>query len=604
MFDAKVYQSIFEALYTVLRNNSANLGREFCEGCMFDYDISNGQNSQQNAQNLYNYVSQQAQLLNGNASLRDDQLFAVIGSFVQGIFNIYRQQPQNNQNRGFGGFQGGSSTGFSNGGGFGGGNNFSGGRTMFSGNGGGFGQTRPTPGSHLADDSVHANPRSVATPTAPSAMTFAPIKVEEPSTKYSANPLDDLPNTGVEFSVVPTKANWGEENARDRRIIVTKRDDMKTRDNRFTVQRIGAYHQLIMNDPLQITKDFFEVVPDSTLGVPFMARISYNHLSVIDVPTSDFVEIRLKCIDAIARDPNAVLHKTIKSILDTMQRGPWKSMTNYLVDHINRALYLACRLSSKPNIFIKITDFEDLDELLSSSFQHPFTTQPEGRYQLEQIVGSTLWNVLVQNVSVMFTDNTIPTNAIQSSPAFPYSLEGVYPNKYSIPTQQEASAETFLAKMNSQELSKKTYLLSRRSVTITNILGKNVLSNIVKDPSTINTPIAELLNSLIIPFNRAESGRKQNINDVIPYVSEVYPSDQLESYYNSPLESESKENNAFDRLYPAVFPVDQNIFAIQYGMKPEEYLMSLDVFSTIDNQVGQGQTILAKHFIPTIKTVV
>lgn len=600
MFDVKVYQSMFEALYTVLRNNSASLGREFCEGFMFDYDPNNGQSSQQNAQHLYQYVSDQAQRLNGNASLREDQLFAVIGNFVENIFNIYRQRGTVGQGGGFSNFQQrGPSLGFGNNGGF------SGGRTMFGGNGnGGFNQPRPTPGSHLADDSIVGVTRQATTPPASSSMSFAPMKVEESAVKYSANPLDDLPNTGVEFSAVPTKANWGEEKAKDRRIVVTKRDDMKTRDNRFTVQRIGAFHQLIMNDPLQIVKDFFEVVPDSTLGVPFMARISYNHLSVIDVPTNDFQEIRVKCIEAISRDPNAVLHKTIKGILDTMQRGPWKSMTTYLVGHINRALHLASRLSSKPNIFIKINEFEDLDELLSSSFQHPFTAQPEGRYQLEQIVGSTLWNVLVQNTSAMFTDNALYTHAIQSSPAFPYSMEGVYPNKYSIPTQLEAAAETFLKNINAQELSKKTYLLSRRSVTVTNILGKSVLSNIVKDPSVINTPIADLLNSLVIPFNRPEGSRKQNIFDVTPYASEVYPSDQLEVYYNSPSESENNEDTMFGRIPPVVFPVDQNIFAIQYGTKPEEYLMSLDVFSTIDNQMGQGQTILAKRFIPTLKTVI
>lgn len=595
MFDASVYNTILQAAHTVLRNNVNRLSQPFCEGFMFDHDLSNGVAAQQNAQRLLNYVSQEAQRANGQLTVKDDeQLFAIVGSYITSIFSAWQNRGGGRpQQQGFGG-------GFNTGGGFNGGSMFSNQRNSM------FGAPRPGPGSHFADDVVApvVQPTAQPAPVAPAApLNFAPAPAAAPISesviKYVNNPLDDFPDN-AEFSAVPTRPTWGDDKPNDRRIVIGKREDLKAHDSKFQINRSMAFHQLILNDPMDVVNDFFDIVPDATLGTPFMFKIGYNHLDIIDVPTADFAEIRKKCIEGVANDHQTFIHKKVIEVLNTMQRGPWKAMTSYLVDHINRALWLACRLSDKPKLFIKISDFEDLDTLLSSSFHHTFTTHPAGRYALERIVGAAIWNAIVKNSDLMFTGKDIPTHAMQSSPAFPFSIDGVYPNKFAIPTGEDAMAETFTKHMHDHELSKRSYILSNRSVVITNILGKSVLSSIGTDPTRSSNVPAVLLNAVAIPFTEMNLASSE-VGNIVPNVSEAYPGEQLETYYNNPTNYEVEEVETYGKKRPVLLPVDQTIFAVQYGVSPTEYLMGLDVFTTIDSS-SPNSVLLAKREVSTIKT--
>ena len=602
MFDESVYSTILQASYTILKSNGQKLGKEFCEGFMFDYDPRNGQASLRNAETLFNYVAREAQRLNNSMQIRDEeQLFGVVGFFIENIFNRYQSSRRGSMGGGMGFGGNAPSSGF--GGGFQGGSMFSQNRSSL-----GFGQQNPPPPtSHLIDDVMEPG-RPISPPpsqsTAPTAMSFAAPKPQETIvSKYVANPFDDLSNTGIEFNAVPAQPTWGEELPTDRRIVVSKREILKTRDEKYTINRCSAYHQVILNDQMDVVKDFFDCVPDSTLGSPFLFKIGYNHLDVLEVPTQDFVEIRQKCIDAVTEDPDAFLHKKIMEVLGTMRRDPWKAMTTYLTQHINRALHLSARLSTNPKLYLQIGEFDDLNDLLSSSFKHSFTTHPEGRHQLEKIVASSLWNALAMNSTVLFGDNnTVPTHAIQSSPAFPFSMEGVYPNKFAIPLPQDAMAETFVEKFQEHELTKRSYVVSKRSVVITNILGRYVLPEISKDPKIITNSVASLLNSCIIPYTKISVNPHDVMTADISLVSETHPSDQLEAYYEDPKQHQIDEIENYGRKKPNHFPIDQSIFAVQYGMSPMEYLMALDVFSTIDTQTNSGQTILAKKTIPSLTT--
>lgn len=598
--DETVYQSIYNVITDVLNRNVQQLGQEFCRSFAAEYNPRNGQTGYNNAQFLLNTVTQQAQRLNGNSIVQPDQLFQIVGGFIQETFNQYANQVRQRQNMGQG--SGFNTGGFGSSGGF----------------GSGFGRSsspgfntqpgRQGPGSHLADDTAN---QTAPTPQAQSASAPAPItldktKPETASVVYKANPLDELEDSSADFASVKNKPIWGDEKAKDNRIVITQRYDLKS--HRFIINRFGALHQLILDDPMTVVKDFFDIVPDQTLGTPFLFKILYNHLDTLEVPTEAFVAIRKSCIDTVIqaqeRKESIVLHKQIGKILESLPTGQWKALTGYLVYHINRALYLNARLTANIKGSIKISTFDDVNDLLSSSFNHPLTTYPDGRRILEAIVGGVLWNVLVANTSIMFNENTVPTHALQSSPAFPFSIDQVYPNKFSIPMDNEENAQQFMTNLKEHELNQRTYLLSRRSVVITNGLGKTILPFITKDATIINNPLAQVLNQCSVDYGSI-SPDPHDTNDVIePFVSEGYPSQELENYYSNPNDYVIEDQSRLTRIAPTKHPIDQTVFAVQFGMDPKDYLMAFDIFTTIDNSLGKAQMILAKKQVSSIKTTV
>lgn len=616
MLDSSMYNVVFQALHDILRRNVSKLGRDFCDNFLSQYDPNNGISAQNNAQQLLNLLEQTARNASGGQSSRisQDQLFAWLGEFIEKNYQNYASAMQNRGGGGGGfGFNQGGFGGSPMGGGFGMQQ-----RSNGFGMGGGFGSTggfgqgpRPPVGSSFGDvvEPGGARPQQTQTPApqqpAQSFTTqsaFAPMTSTQPAVAYSSNPLDEVSEGGVEFRPVSASLDWGGIRSGDNRIVVARRDELKTTSAKFTVNHVTAFHQYIQNDPMDVVRDFFAVVPDTTLGSPFLSKIIYHHLEILDLPTAEFLDVRNKCIEAVRQDRQVILHKQITAILDTMQRGPWKVITSYLVGEVNRALRLAARLSSEPSTYVKIGAFEDLDDLLSSSFVHPFTTLPEGRHKLDLIVGTALWNALVMNTDVMFADDEqdFPTHLIQMSPAFPSSMEGVYPNKFSIPLNSEDSMQQFKSRLNEVELSKKTYLLSRRSVVITNIFGKKVLPQIDDTPKVINTPLSQIINRVMMPYTNINIGHRDVMHDESLMADETNPSEQLMQYYENPEAMRKDEIERYSRIPNVDLPVDQTIFAIQYGVDATKYMKALDVFTTLDETLGKDQTILASKSLKEI----
>jgi hypothetical protein len=604
--DETAYNAILNCAEGILRNNAQRLGAQFCNEFMTQYNPRSGQQGYNNAQFLFNYVSTEARRLNGNNVVQPDLLFQIVGAFVENIFNNYVAQVRQQQQGG--GFNNGG--GFS-GGGFGSSSGFSGGG--FNRNNSGFNNQQPGsrgPGSHLVDDTTTMTRTAPAPTVSPSTPMDKPIKVDvETSVVYKPNPLDELQDSSATFAEVRAKPIWGDEAAKDNRIVVAQRQELKC--SNFVINRVGAFHQLILDDPLDVVKDFFTIVPDQTLGSPFVFRILYNHLDVIDLPTQAFVSIRNSCIEVVNEAERTkspiVLHKQISKILESLPTGQWKAITSYLVEHINRALYLNARLTTGTNWTIKnkikINTFDDVNELLSSSFSHPLTTHPDGRRALEALVAGVLWNVLVVNTSVMFDSGSIPTHAMQSSPVFPFSMEGVYPNKFSIPQDNDPEAKQFLKALEERELSQRTYLLSRRSVVITNTMGKTILPYIAKDATIISNPLATVFNACALPYGKISPDSEDTKYPIEPFVLDDYPSQQLENFYSDPANYGVEEQGRLSRTAPTKFPVDQTIFAVQFGTDPKDYLMALDIFTTIDNNLGSAQMVVAKKTLPTFRLV-
>jgi hypothetical protein len=613
MFDHVFYNNILQAAHNILQANIANVGADFARVFMSDF-TPNNQQTMANAQGLFNHVVNYGRQVNpnGGGQINQDQLFQVVGQFVEHIFNQYKQRMA--QNTTFGGFNGYqmqpqmNSSGGMFGGGIGGGSIFSqGGRQ-----GGNFGgqPQRPMAGSHLGDDlpsKTNFTPtptasKSVFAPDAPNGGPVLPVAPLTPAVEYVTNPLDTLPDGDVAFSNVTAKKSWAGERAKDDRIMIGERIDFKTRDQQFTVQAAISYHQEILDDPMQVLRDFYAVAPNSLLGTVFFYIVNYNHLDVLDVPTKDFIQVRDKCIEAVENDPDGMIHKHLINKLQTMQMGSYRALTNYLVKHVNRALYLAFRLSTKPGTSVQITTFDDLNELLSSSYTSSFTNHPDGRYKLETIVSNAIWNALVKSVDVMFEDGeTVPTHAIQSSPAFPYSIDGVYPNKFAIPVTDSPDAPEFMKALNDKVLVEKTYLLSRRRVVITNVTNKTILPSLDKKPKLISTPIADIFHMAQcgLPFSDPNQSSLDRIS-VEPYASEVHPTDQFKNYMADPKEYNEKEMQRFGKYQSALLPVDQTIFAVQYGVDPHQYLQAVDVFTTIDDQRNGNAVIMAYKNVPSL----
>jgi hypothetical protein len=598
-FDQVFYSNIMNAASTWLNANRAQVSDQFVNGFMHDYTIpSHNPMAQQNAMGLYNYVvnaAVQTTGMNANGQingLNGQQMYDIVSRFVVEIFNRWRTQMAANQNRQMmGGNSGGAIFNPVNTAGsgiFGGGQQ----RSVF-------GQTPQAqgPGSHLSSDIPPRQPVQQPQAQPVAAVPVAPSKV------YAPNPLDNLPDTGVEYSSTNAQPTWNKAKPKDNRIVISKRKDIKTQGEQYTVQAATLFHREIHDDPMQVARDFFKVVPDSVLGSVFFYSVNYNHLTVLNVPTDDFIAIQDKCRDLVEQNPGQLIHQQIIEKLKSMSFASYQAVATYLTQHINRALYLACRLTKDPTSIIQIEVFEDLNELLSSSFTHSVTLLSEGRFRLETIVANAIWNALVKNVSVMFQDDSdIPTHAIQSSPAFPYSMEGVYPNKFTIPVNGDGEVPDFLQRLREKELVNKTYLLSRRRVSITNVFGGKVLGALTSKPQMITTPVAPVLyrTESALQFTDPNNLDTRKVPPLTPYANEQQPVEQLEGYLANLDHAYENEVTSSDTYYAPSLPVDQTILCVQYGVDPLTYLQSIDVFTTIDPLNDGTKIILATKPVPAL----
>lgn len=607
MFDQAMYDIIFRTMWTILNNNAHTLGKEFCDGLMFDHDVTKSQQSQANAQQLFHFVSQRAQQISPqDMSLSDDQMFRVVGQYVDEMIGRYRNARQaQTGNQGFGGFGGGMGGGFTSGGGsrpLG---------SMLSGqnrNTMSFSQPRDRgPGSHLHDDTVDNPPMAASQRQDPPqqikpAFSVHPQTQEKPAMKdIVPNPLDDFPESGADFQALSHGDCWGGENPSDRTIVVTDSEALMTRDGKYVVSRADAHHRLILSDPYEVVRDFFKVASESILSRSFVFRVFYNHLEVINVPTAEFIRLRheLSSNDSFVSD--IPFHKRLIQVMDSMQRGVWEHMSTYLVKHINRALHLSCRRLADPSNYVKITALSDLETLLSPEFRHPLKEVDNGRDKIKAIITSAIWNAIAMNTGVMFEDpEHVPTRMIQVSPAFPYALRHVYPNKWAIPHFGDPAYEAFFQRMTEAELNTKTYLISKRSVVITNTLGQKVLPGITDKPQTFGNPVAAVLNKYLLPFVDSHSGAKSP--DYVPQVTDGQDdaSETLTAFYNGKDNYDQDEPVLTSDGSSTTFPVDQTVVAIQYGVSPSKFMMALDVFSVMDAQPNTRSAILGRGKLPVM----
>ena len=616
MFDIKLYQTIYSAAAQLLQNNQTKFSRDFIQRFLNEHNPNNGQVGQAYSQRLFQFTVEAAQSWYRTTRLTDEQLWQIVGEYVKKAAEAYRPVDAG----GFG-YSAPSGAMMQPAAAFGGTMQSSGFSYMSGGApepafGGGFAsmtQPQPTPQPAMQQ------------PQQP--VPVNPTKPEDQSLIYTVNPLDDLKNVNIEFVPVSTKPIFGYgrdlssldhgDGQKDHRIVLTHRNELKVKDRPFTISQFNGFHQIIQNNPMDVVRDFFDVIPDSLLSTFFMFQMTYNHLDVIDVPTKTFVEIRDRCIHVVRRNNHQPIHKQIREALGTAPHQHWRELTTYLTKHVNRALYLNGRMTEKLSSHLSISTFDDLDDLLSSSFTHPLVTLPEGRYALEKIVSSAIWNALVTNTAPMFSDIamlddldkipalpssiSIPTNAMQSSNAFPFRMEGVYPSKYTIPVSSEGHLLEFCIKLQKNKLAKSTFLLSRRSVVITNILGGSILPLIGQKPQAIDNAFANQLKRYDPVYSRFDVDDDDiAASDVKPYMNENYPTDQWDAYTENREDYLEQERYRFSHSRPAEFPVDQALFLIQYGQKPENYMTSIDVFSSIDQPKGYP-VIMAKRPMDMIK---
>lgn len=615
MFDHNVYGAILNAAFNILRNNGQQIPRQFAEGFMFDHDTKNGHQSQRNAAQLFDFVTREAQRLNnGQATIRDDQqLFGIVGLYVEDIF---RRWAATQQGGGLGGGMGGFRQSNM---GFGGGSSLGGGGGLFNRGGGGMGFGQPSrtgPGSHLMDDviepagsrqqQVQPQAQPVAQNSSLSFTSSTPKKEDVVMTQFSYNPLDDIPESGLDFAQVPEPVNWGIGKPNDNSIVMMGRHSLKTKDDRYVIRVCDGFERIYFNDPMDVAKDFFRIVPDFFLAESFIFRVFYNHVEEIDIPTKDFLDVRNKFVAAIDRDRERPVYNILMSIIDQMLHGPRKALVNYLVKHINRALALSCGMSANPATRISFTQIEDLEELLGTNFQHKLLEVPNARIMIAKIVNNAILNALTGCSDALFaSSNANEIDVIKNSPVFPYSMPEVYPNKAAIPASGSPQAKKFFDQLHAHQLNHKTYVRSLRSVIFTNVLGQKVLPIVGDKPTLVNGQIAALFNQYNLPHLMQI---RTNESQCSYYDETGQTGGGAEAEYAQFLEDPERymndETKRFIEREAPELPVDQTIFAIQFKKSPTEYLAALDLATTMDSASGRGYALFAKKKLGVLKPTV
>lgn len=605
--DQQMYTTVLQAAHQILQQNKNTVGIPFAESFMAEHDPAQGAMSQRGVQQLANHVANETMRLNGSPRIQNDQqLFDIVGTYVFAVYNNFMARrgaglnsgsPFGGGQSGFGGssgFGGGfpsTSSGFGNSGGF---------------NRGGFGTPSPTigGGSHLMDETI--TPQQQTPPAAQQRQPSAPAAFDlstntTTTVSYSPNPLDDLGDNPVELNAVKSPITWGIHEPKDDSIVMFEKYDLKTKDERIVVKVCDGFELSYLNNPMDVVRDFFRVTPDSFLAEHFAFRIFYNHIETLEVSTEEFLEVRRKFIEAMNKSPSFYTHTAIITILNSMMFGPRTAIANYLVRHINRALYLSCGTSDQPALRIKFKEIEDLEELLGTSFQSKILDVPNAKGMIADIVNTAIVNALTGYSNVMFYD---PSNSdidvIRTSPAFPYKISGVYPSKDLIPMSGSDSAKAFYDAMYEHELSKRTYVRSIRSVVITNILGRKSLSAVGTLPTVINGQIPSLLNEFLLKHStKLKSDNKCAMYDL------QKSSDANEEYQkyitgDTALYETRLKSRVTDFEIPEL-PVDQSVFVVQYKKSPQEYLAAFDLLTTMNAPRNSGHTLMAIRNVTDLK---
>lgn len=600
--DPNFYNSILQMSQHVALDNTP---REFAQRFANDFVAMHHPNDPRSAQNvsaLYNHtISQYNHFQNGQGPISPNDLAKYIFPYIEREFRSWYQQVSA---RGPGvGMTPGGYGGYSGGG-------YSGGSVS-----GGYvapGRVSHTPGSHLSDDHT---PSPAPAPTqqtaAPATTTAGPVTgafTVSPSTTFTNNPLDVLMNEKIRFNTVKAEANWGTDGVaqpKDDSIVIMDHRVIQSQDDKFSIERFHGFKRAYFNDPLDVAKDFFHIVPDTVLAVPFIFRMFYNHVEEIDISTESFLHVRDEFLAKLNRPGRAPsVYNVLKEVLNSLNYGATRAVSKYLTRQINRALFLACRRSERPEEYIEFEQIEDLEELLGSSFQNPILNVPNGRSAIVRLVNTAILNSFAGMTDVMFKRLTVrDVEIVKSSPVFPDEMAGIYPNKTIIPSGSMEEAVAFFAEFKEKRLNTKTYVRQIRSVIFTNILGQSVLSTLQDQPQAYSGEVPGLLNAFALDFFSEFDSNPDGLEMYDFGVSSDSVKEEYDAYLRDPETYVSDERTKFsDRAIPEL-PVDQTIFAIQYKKDPKQYMQPVDLCITLDGDPGDGQTYLAKAKVDAIVPV-
>lgn len=589
MFDQSMYNNYVNAAFQILKDNLHRFGKNFADEFMIHHDPQKGQIAHTGMQNMYNNVTQILHnMSNGTGQYNTDMLFQAVGQYITAVYDSWLQKQ--NQTRGFGGGGFGTSggfgrsTGFSSGGGFG---------------SGGFGTPRPTVGTHFIDSTLESTQPISMQQTAPMTTSATVVVPEVSMAVFSDNPIEHI-DDNTSFNVISGSPNWGSARPSDESISLMKRSTIKTPDEKINISVCDGFNKTYFDNPMDVVRDFFRVVPDQFLAEHFIFRLYYNHVERIDISTLDFLEARNKFVDGVTQSRGEDVYRIILGILDSMVKGPSKALSDYLLRHINRALELSLGMAEFPVLRIKFTQIEDLDELMGTNFKSKLLEVPHAKEKITTIVNTAILNALSAYSDVMFTDQkSRDIDIIRSSKVFPHSIFKVYPNKAVIPSSGTPGADKFFEAMEINELSKRTYVRSIRSVLITNILGGKALGSVTDKPTLVQGKVPNILNQYLLNHQTNLSidplCREYDIHD------DQSAEEEYRTYLENPGKYEMAELSKIADFDSVKLPVDQNMFVIQYKTSPHTYLGSFDLVTVMDHPKDRPFTLLAKSKVADLK---
>lgn len=595
-FDESFYMNtLLPGAHEYLANNERRYGTEFCHLFMNDH-----KSNRDLAVRFSDAVANQAYRANGQVALRSDaQLFEFISNYIEEIASVHF----NNQNRAHGGgFQGGFSRGgFGQTSGF---QNSGFGRSTGGMANSGFGMsTRNMASQGVRDDSITTQATVAPTTPQPAAaepQRSAPVSMSFSMTEeYSRNPLDDMEDD-TRFNIQDEGKHWGHTPAKDNRLVITKKEALKTGDHKYVIHRCEGFARIYSNDLMEVVKLFFATAPEEFLAEHFIFKLFYNHVEEINVATDTFVDIQSGFLRSLDRED--IAYKSIIDVVNTMPYGPRMAVANYLVGHINRALYKNFGMAIRPSTRIQIAQIEDLEELLGTSFSHPIMEVPDARDRLIAIVNNAIKSALSGYSSAMFTggNDQEMIDIIRTSSVFPTTLDGVYPKKSLIPSSQDSDFGSFKRALEDNVLSGKTYVRSIREVIITNIFGERQLSVIGDKPTKVDGQIANMVASL----KAYQSGTMTLGRNECERFDEMFQTDtrieEYEQFLKDPRKYVSQDVSRFSEIDMPTHPVDMTVFAIQFKKSPFDYIRAIDVVTSIDSRNDKNSGTFAFCHIPVI----
>ena len=569
MFDSTLHNQTMAAVDHLFRQNGHVLGQQFCTSFMYEYTPNNAnRQTYENANALQQYVINKGRQISPNGQLNNEQFFAVVWSYIEDVYKntIARySQPQ----------------GFSNPSSYQ--SPFNGG-SMFGGN-----SFQPSFSSPFSGQSGGNTPVVQPISPVPVVETIkSSTTVNSFEHNFKRSPLDDISvSDDTVFSEVNASDCWAGEAPRDHVFVVKNSSDLKAHGVSLVMRHATSQSRLIFDNDFDVTKRFFKTAPDSILSKYLIFEIFYDHLEVINVATQELSEIIVKLKEALtSRRGSDPFYKIVIDTCSTLRRGAWKALSAYLVNHINRALYLSCRISSDPSLKIRIAELEDINELLSSTFSSPLTAIPDGRNKMKQIVEYTIANALWFNSHLLFgvpgeDDWDWALDVMKTCSVFPDSINNVYPSKRYIPnTKKDKDFDIFRKAFEEHELSTSSYILSRRSVVITNVLSGDILSRLNKNPYKASGAVASLFRQFSVDHLR-ESGSIYNPRNFNQYKEPAEKMD-LSDYYSNPSHDDRDIEADFVVSYEGSRFVDRSNYAIEFQGNPQDYLTSFDVISFMD----------------------